>query len=158
MEKDLESIEEVYNELCKKYKLPKFKDIDNEFEISCFEKGKFLTRNILRTIEEKLELGILVLGSIVHPDGATLSSMYEVRFFTDDEKNDMYHLFKKMMKANREIGELLLGNDEREQAEFVNNFFQEWIVIKKKLKGFIGKMKESWGKDTGIEEDIGYLG
>ena len=94
-------IEKEYSNLSKKYKLPKFREIDNEFEISTLENPSFLTKNILRRIAEKLEFYIEVIGSLVHPDASSLSNMYEVRYFSDDEKNEIYRLFKKLMKINR---------------------------------------------------------
>ena len=84
--------------------------------------------------------------------------MYEIRFFSDDEKNEMYKMFKKLMKANREIVELLLDADEKKEAEFLNSFFNEWLNMKNNLKTYISKMKESWGKESTIEEDLGYFG
>ena len=74
-------IEKEYSNLSKKYKLPKFKDIDAEFEISSLDNEKFLIKNTLRKILEKLEFYIEVIGSLVHPDGSSISSMYEIRFF-----------------------------------------------------------------------------
>lgn len=151
-------IEQEYNKLCKKYKLPKFKEIDSEFEISSLENEKFLIRNILRKIAEKLEIYTEAIGNLVHPDASSLSSMYEIRFFSDDEKNGMYGLFKKLMKANREMVGLLLDTDEKNGAEFLNSFFTEWLNMKNDLRSYIGKMKESWEKESTIEEDLGYFG
>ena len=151
-------IGQEYAKLSKKYKLPKFKDIDAEFEISSLDNEKFLIKNILRSISEKLEFYIEVIGSLVHPDGSSISSMYEIRFFSEDEKNDMYNLFKRLMKIDRNVIELVLKNDEKEQSDFLNKFFIDWINIKKELLNYIKKMKDSWGKQSTIEEDIGYFG
>ena len=151
-------IEKEYEKLSKKYKLPKFKDIDSEFEISTLENSNFLMRNILRKIEEKLEYYAEVIGNLVHPDASNMSTMYEIRFFSDDEKNDMYMLFKKLMKANRSILELIVINDEKKQAEFIKIFFIEWLVLKKELIVYLNKMKECWEKSSTIEEDLGYFG
>ena len=151
-------IEKEYGNLSKKYKLPKFKDIDAEFEISALDNEKFLIKNILRSISEKLEFYIEVIGSLVHPDGSSISSMYEIRFFTEDEKNGMYRLFKKLMKTDGNVIELVLKNDEKEQADFLNKFFTDWQNMKKELLDYIGKMKDSWEKQSTIEEDIGYFG
>ncbi len=151
-------IEAEYNKLCKKFKLPKFDVIDKEFEISSLENERFLINNILRKIAEKLEIYTEAIGNLVHPDGSSLSSMYEIRFFSDDEKNDMYKMFKKLMKINREIVELLLDADEKKEADFLNGFFNEWLNMKNDLKTCISKMKESWEKESTIEEDLGYFG
>ena len=151
-------IEEEYNKLCKKFKLPKFEEIDREFEISTLENERFLINNILRRIVEKLEVYTEAIGNLVHPDASSLTSMYEIRYFSDDEKNDMYKLFKKLMKINREIVELLLDADEKKEADFLNGFFNEWLNMKNDLKAYISKMKESWEKESTIEEDLGYFG
>ena len=151
-------IEEEYSSLSKKYKLPKFKDIDAEFEISALDNEKFLIKNMLRSVSEKLEFYIEIIGSLVHPDGSSISSMYEIRFFTEDEKNGMYMLFKKLMKTHRNIVEMVLKNDEKEQSDFLNKFFADWQDMKKELLKHIEKMKDSWGKQSTIEEDIGYFG
>ena len=151
-------IEQGYNKLRKKYKLPKFNEIDSEFEISNLESARFLIKNILRRIEEKLEFYIEVIGNLVHPDASSLSTMYEVRYFSDDEKNDVYMLFKKLMKANRSIIELVLVSDEKKQTDFLKGFLNEWQDMKKELINHIGKMKDSWEKESTIEEDMGYFG
>ena len=151
-------IESEYNHLCKKLKLPKFNEIDKEFEISSLENERFLINNILKKISEKLEVYTEAISNLVHPDASSLTSMYEIRFFSDDEKDSMYGLFKKLMKANREIVELLLDADEKKEAEFLNSFFNEWLNMKKELITYISKMKESWEKESTIKEDLGYFG
>jgi len=151
-------IEKEYGKLSKKFKLPKFKEIDSEFEISNLENERFLIRNILRKVEEKLEFYIEVIGNIVHPDASSLSSMYEVRYFSEDEKNDMYMLFKKLMKSDRDVIKLILLSDEKKQADFLNSFFVDWLKMKDELINHIDKMKESWEKSSTIEEDLGYFG
>jgi hypothetical protein len=151
-------IEEEYNKLFKKFKLPKFNEIDSEFEISTLENERFLVKNILRKIAEKLEFYIDIIGNLVHPDASNISSMYEIRYLSNDEKNNMYLLFKKMMKTHRGIIGIVLNNDEKQQTEFLNNFFTEWIGFKKELIIYMGKIKDSWDKESTIEEDIGYFG
>lgn len=151
-------IEKEYSNLSKKCKLPKFKDIDDEFEISALDNEKFLIKNILRNISEKLEFYIEFISNLVHPDGSSISSMYEIRFFSEEEKNGMYKMFKRLMKIDRNIAEIVLRNDEKEQADFLNKFFNDWQNMKKELLRYIEKMKDSWEKQSTIEEDIGYFG
>ena len=151
-------IEKAYNHLCKKYSLPKFEEIDKEFEISALESQRFLIKGILKRISETLEPYAESIGNLVHPDGSSLITMHEVRFFSEDEKNEMYTLFKKFMKTGRHISELILANDEKEQAIFLSNFFSEWLAIKKNLRAYLGKMKECWENESTIDDDLGYLG
>jgi len=152
------NIESEYNALGKKYNLPKFSDLDKEFEISDIDKTNFLLRHVLRGIAEKLDFYANLISELLQPDTASLSSMHEIRFLTEDEKSDMYGLFKRIMKINRNVLELILEQDEKKQASSLNNFYSEWMEIKKELLAHISKMKESWDKETAIEEDLGYMG
>lgn len=151
-------IEKEYNNLCKKYKLPKFNEIDSEFEISTLENERFLIKGILKKILEKLEFYIDIIDRVIHPDAASLGNMYEIKYFSDDEKNDMYKLFKKLMKNNRNTIKLMLENNEKQQVYFLNKFFNEWLNIKRELAAYLSKMEESWEKESTIKEDVGYLG
>ena len=84
--------EKQYNELKKKYKLPDFKEIDFEFEVSDLEETNFLLRAIIRRIAEKLDFYSTMLEEILQPDTSNLYAMHEIRHFDDDEKKQMYEL------------------------------------------------------------------
>ena len=150
-------IEKQYNELRKKFRLPEFKDMDFEFEISDLEETNFLLRTIIRRIAEKLDFYTTMLEEILQPD-TNLYSMHEIRFFEDDEKKKMYDLYRKLMDLNRHSIELLLERNEKDEAIFINDFFDDWKELKKELLKFVKKMRESWKKETDIKEDVGYLG
>jgi len=154
----MNEIEKEYIKLSKKYNLPNFKEINEEFEIGDLENVSFLLRNILRKVAEKLEFYTNLINDIMQPDTSSLSSMHETRFFSDSEKNDMYALFKNIMKSYRNIIELVLENNEKNQAEFLKKFFSEWFKIKKQLINYLGKMKDSWEKETTVKEDLEYFG
>jgi len=153
-----DDIEKEYTKLCKKYKLPKFSDIDNEFEINDLENTRFFLRNVLRKVAEKLEFYGNLLNDLLQPDTASLSSMHETRFFHDEEKNSLHILFKKIMKSYRYAIELVLENDEKKQAEFLNSFFKDWLAMKRELLVCLDKMKKSWSSVATIEEDLAYFG
>src|SRR3989344_1527142 len=74
--------EKQYNELRKKHKLPEFKDIDFEFEISDLEETNFLLRAIIRRIAEKLDFYSTMLEEVLQPDTSNLYAMHEMKFFS----------------------------------------------------------------------------
>ena len=154
----MNELEKEYIKLSKKYNLPDFKEINEEFEIGDLENASFLLKNILRKIAEKLEFYSNLINDVMQPDTSSLSSMYETRFFSDSDKNNMYSLFKNIMKSYRNIIELVLENNEKKQAEFLKKFFSEWFEIKKQLINYLGKMKDSWEKETTVKEDLEYFG
>ena len=153
-----EEIKKEYEKLSKEYRLPKFKDIDLVFEISTLESTAFLLRNIIGKITEKIDYYTNLLEELLQPDASSLSGLHEIRFFTDDEKHKIYSLYKRLMKLNREAIETYLTQNEKNEASYIIDAFNKWLEIKKELLGYVVIMKESWDKETGMEEDLGYLG
>lgn len=150
--------EKQYNELEKKHNLPKFREMDSEFEISDLEETNFLLRTIIRKIAERMDFYTTMLEEILQPDTSNLYAMHETRFFSDDEKNRMYDLYRRLMDCNRQSIEVSLGGNENEEADFIKKIFNEWKGIKAELIMFVGKMRASWKTEADIKEDVGYLG
>ena len=151
--------EKQYNELRKKHKLPEFKEIDFEFEISDLEETSFLLRSIIRRMEEKLDFYSTMLEELLQPDTSNLYAMHEIRYFDDDEKKQMYGLYTKMMSFNRQSIEVFLTHNEKEEADFINNLFNDWKTLRQELLRFVKKIKESWKtEEADIKDDLRYLG
>jgi len=151
-------IEKEYNEVRKKYGLPEYSQLNNEFEISCIDKEEFILRQIRRKIVEKMEFFSDILEGILQPDTASLAEMYECRIFDDDEKSKAMHIFKRLMLIQKESIEAAVENSQQLNADFINKSFKEWLSLKKDLKQIIKKIIESWGKESEMEEKLGYFG
>ena len=153
-----EEIEKQYNELRKKLKLPEFKEVDYELEISDLEETNFLLRAIIRRVAEKLDFYTTMLEEILQPDTSNLYAIHETRFFDENEKKQMYELYTKLMNLNRQFIEISLNHNENDEISFINNFLEEWNGLKKELLRFVKKMKDSWKTETDIKEDVRYFG
>ena len=152
-------IEKQYIELRKKYKLPEFKEMDFEFELSDIEETTFLLRAIIRRMEEKLDFYSTMLEEILQPDTSNLYAMHETKFFDEDEKKQMYELYTKLMNFNRQSIEVSLEHNENKEADFINSLFDEWKSLKQELLMFVRKMRASWkAEEADIKEDLGYMG
>ena len=152
-------IEQQYSELKKRHKLPEFREIDSEFEISDLEETNFLLRAIVRRIAEKLDFYSTMLEDILQPDTSNLYAMHEIRYFDDDEKKQMYGLYAKLMNFNRQSIEVSLMHNEKEDADFISSLSNEWKSLKQELLKFVKKMRASWKtEEADIKEDLGYLG
>lgn len=154
-----QEIEKKYNELKKKHKLPEFREMDFEFEISSLEGTNFPMRAVVRRIAEKLDFYTTMLEEVLQPDTSSLYAMHEMKYFQADEKNAMYAIYTKLMNLNRQSIEALLERDEKSEADFIITVFDEWKKIKAELLKFVKKMRASWNaEEADIKEDLGYLG
>ncbi len=152
-------IEGKYSELRKKLKLPDFKEMDFEFEISDLEDTGFLLRMIIRKIAEKLDFYSTMLEELLQPDTSNLYALHETRYFDENDKVKMYELYTKLMNFNRQSIEVSLEHSEKTESEFINDIFIEWKPLKESLLKFVRKMRDSWNtKEVDIKEDLGYLG
>ena len=150
--------EKQYSELRKKYRLPDFKGLDFELEISDLEETNFLLRGIIRRIAERLDFYTTLIEETLQPDTGKLYSMHESRVFEEEDKKKMFEFYRKLMILSRHSVEISLMNSEKEEASFINEFMNDWGKIKAELLSYVKKMKDSWNAETEIKEDVGYLG
>ena len=150
-------VKKKYEELEKKYKLPSYKTVDADFEISTIECDDFLLREVRRKIVIKLDAYNKVLESILMPE-SNLSSLYEYQIFTDDQKKKLYLLFKKLMYFDRLSIETSVDENDKKTSSFINEFWKEWPSMKKKIHDTVKSLREGWTKDFKLKEEKTYLG
>jgi hypothetical protein len=150
-------IKEKYQELSGKYKLPSFEELDNEFEVSIIEKDNFLLREIRRAIIEKIEIYIEFLEKLLNPE-TDLSSMYESSVFNEEDRKELFEVYKKIMFFHRLSVEVSIEENDEKTSEYLNKFLGEWVEIKKRFLAVVQKTKESWVKNINIDEKLRYMG
>jgi hypothetical protein len=149
--------EKTYVELKKKYGLPEYSEAEQELEISDIE-SKQILRHVVMKIAEKLEFFTGFLDQALQPDGSSLHSMQEAKFLDEHARKKMYTAYTRLMQMNREILELSLKRNEKDDAEFIRLFFAEWKGIKPELLVFIKMMKDSWKSEEESDDYVGYVG
>ena len=113
-------IKKKYQGSAKKYKLPSFDSINNEFEISTIDEEGFILREIRRKINEKIEVYTKVLNGLLQPE-TSLSDMYEYNVFNEEERDKMFKLFKRLMFFNRMSIETSIDEDDKKTSKFIND-------------------------------------
>ncbi len=150
----------AYTALTKKYSLPPYEQLNQDFEIETLEQEAFLLRAIRNRITEKMEYCIKLLMSILQPE-QNITDLYECRMFTDEQKKSLYSLYKNLMVWMRAANILSIESTEKEEAEYLKKFYQEWTAQtgqRCQLKNVLMELKDSWSKETDVEDELGYLG
>ena len=142
-------MEKVFNDLKKKYKLPDFEKLNDEFELSSFKDidPRFLLRNIRRKIVDRITLTSRLLEGIIHPLGSSVINMSEIKYFDDNRLNEVNLLIKKLMLIERQSLVIDVDLKEAEDADFINAAFKEWLDIKKELKNIAVTLRDSWKEE-----------
>ena len=150
-------IEELYKKLQKEFSLPKYEDMDKEFEISSLEDEQFFLRHIIENIDEKISDVTKIFEGLLHPEGS-FSGYREANSFTDEEREKMLDAYKKFMFFHRRATELSIDDSDKSNAEFINDLMKEWPGMKKEALSFVKRLKDSWTKEITKKEVVRYLG
>ena len=142
-------IKEGYDKLRKKYNLPDFDKLDNEFEISNikdFDK-KFILRIIRRMINDKIIAFCNLLEGVVLPNPTSMIGLHENSFFDDEKKKSISNFLSDLMKLERESLVLDIDFSDDKDAEFINSVFDKWVGIKGFMCEVAKDMSLGWEKE-----------
>lgn len=154
----MEKIAEKYNALKKKYSLPEFSDLNRDFDLEDISPDSdILLYRIRARIFEKIDIYSKMFESMLQPD-SSLADMYEAHYISDNDKNDAYSVFKKLMQILRKSNMVSLDNSEEKNAEFIKESFSEWESLKPRIKSHIKRLLQVWNKETDIKDDLSYFG
>jgi len=152
----MDDIRKRYNELKNKHKLPKFEVLE-EFQISSLEETNFLLQGIRDKISERLQDSTDFLSDVLNPD-SNIANMYESRVFDQDEKNEAFEVFRRLMFWHRSAFEVSIIHDDASVAQFIVDFCQEWQDLKSRFLKIVVKVRNSWVTDSEQTEKLGYFG
>ena len=152
------TVKDEYEKLRKKYNLPSFDSLDQEFDLSDLEKEKTVLMDIRHSIRDKLEFGNGILDTISQPDTGSVRAMMECSFFSESEKKKAFLLSQRLMALWRGTTEAQLLNTEKSDAELIKLCYKEWPEIKEQILPFVKTMKEHWQKSMTAKQELGYFG
>jgi len=147
----------VYQRFKRKYNLPEFDAINNEFEISTIEDEQFFLREIRRKMYDRLSTLSKFLKQILFPE-ADIIDMHESRTFTDEEREKIYSLFRTILYLLRQNMLTAMDETDKKTADYIKLVWQKWKTIKRESKWIIEKSAKSWTKETELKEELAYLG
>lgn len=149
--------ESSYEKFREKYDLPSYEELNWEYEIGDIEEDELVIRNIRKKVTEKIEHTANILSGIIQPD-TEISSLHEISFFTEEEKQDVIKLYKKLMYYYRWASVLNVDDTEELNAKYIKDANEKLKEMKPKLLKIFEKLKESWTKDLTKTVDAAYFG
>ena len=136
--------------------IPNFDVLDKDFEISTIEEENFLLRNIRRKICEQIEHSPKFLEEILQP--SSMATMIEVKTLNENDIDESFELFKKLMILTREASGLDFEDSDEQNNNFIEKTLKEWPEYKQKLVEINKKRGSCWSNKTTSKEKAGYLG
>jgi len=128
----LAKLKEDYSKLQKKYGLPDFDKLNEDFGIekTAQTETDFLIKEIRESIGETLENFLRFVEAILNPVNVPMFLFPIIKSLNTEEKNKLSEIYKKLSKL--EIDALkLIDYSEKKEAEFIKNSYALWQEIKK---------------------------
>ncbi|MBS3144949.1 hypothetical protein J4208_05190 [Candidatus Woesearchaeota archaeon] len=145
---DIKDLPKAYEALQKKYTLPAYHDLNNEFELLYISASlvslDFPLRFIRRRMADRIGNAVNYLQALLQPNPGSLVLMRESSFFSSDEKLKIGDLLQQMIALERTSFVLDLQGDEKQDAHYIHETFKQWISLKKIYATFIARLPEHW--------------
>ena len=139
-----EKLKSEYEKLAKKYNLPSFEFMDNEFEISVLkvDESGILIKAILRMILSKLGTFLNYFEPVFNPS-PSMHSMTEMNNLKEAEKEEIVILYKKISIIYHQILYKELEN-EKSIADFIKDFCKSWPSTKNEVIKSLKSIENAW--------------
>ncbi|MEM3074976.1 MAG: hypothetical protein QW727_03485 [Candidatus Pacearchaeota archaeon] len=153
-----DSIKNLYKTIQKKYDLPPFKYLDENFDISKYDwnKNTFL-RDIRKMIENKFYTTLQFIELLLNPSNGSMFHFFLVNGMNGIEKSTLKNLFENLGEIEINSIALDINFDEKKEAEFIKNSCKSWEKIKPELEKIIDSIKSNW-KKTNKTKGKSYFG
>ncbi len=135
---------EEYAKLAKKYDLPSFQVLDEEFHIS-FPEDEPILIHVRRQITEKISIFSDFLEGIMHPD-TSIAGLHEASSFNEEEMQEILDLYRVLKYLERESLHTALFDSEKNNAQYIIRAFKLWHEYKERVSKILTKAKDSWSK------------
>ena len=152
----MSKLKQQYASYQAKYKLPKYEDLNREFDIDADELS-YPLRHIRKRMVETVDSYAKVLEDLMHPESG-ITTLYECKILDDSGKERVFMLYKKMMRLLRHSLAVSLLSSEKDDAAFIKDAYAEWLDIKKAYLPLALELEATWANDTDIHEQLSYFG
>jgi hypothetical protein len=147
MEKSkLKELKKDYASLQKKYNLPDFELLNQDFYIekAAEIETDYLAREIRRFVADKFSNYLRFIEAILNPINVPMFIFSIVKSINAEEKERLSEVYKKLAKTEVSLIELDIHFSEEKEAIFLKESYKTWQEIKKDIMDFMDVVKKNW--------------
>jgi hypothetical protein len=155
----IEDLEKEYEEVSKGFGLPSFEKLAEDFDVEkVLEKESvFLLRDIRRIIGDKLSAYLHLFETLLNPTSPPMFIFSVLKGMKDDEKKEIREIYQKLAKLQLKTMKLDTIYDEKKEADFVKESFEEWQDMKIKINQLLETFDKEFKEDSNSNKR-GYFG
>ncbi|MEX2017584.1 MAG: hypothetical protein WD876_03870 [Candidatus Pacearchaeota archaeon] len=144
---DLEKLKKEYGELRKKYSLPEYSKLADDFngiERASDVETDYLIREIRRYVADKLFNFHRFVEALLNPQGVPMHIFSMIKTLGPDEKKKLSDIYKEIAKIELMVMEVDLDFSEKKEAELIKYSFDIWQKIKKDFSEVLAVVRKNW--------------
>jgi len=156
---NLEILKKEYLKFQKKYSLPGFNVLNEDFEIEkvVILETDFLLREIRKHMSEKVTNLLRFIELLLNPINAPMFIFSFVKNLNIEDKKTLESIYKRIVEMELDLISLDTSYSERAEAEFIKRAHKEWQEIKKGLLSVHDSIKKNW-KNRSSKGNKSYFG
>jgi len=142
MNMDIDELKKEYAKLEGKYKLPSFKQLNEEFEIDKIEReSECLIRVIRKAMIEKIVNSVGFLEMLLNPMGAPRIYMPYFKSMSQEDKEIIEKIYGVLAELSLASLALEVEYNEKEEAELVKKIHSVWVSNRADFKKLIDNVR-----------------
>ncbi|MEK6852955.1 MAG: hypothetical protein AABX59_03685 [Nanoarchaeota archaeon] len=159
-DQNLNELKHEYEILRKKYSLPEFNKLNEEFEIERLadKKSDFILRGIRRSILNKSVNFLKFLEEFVNPSMASFASLVIQKSFADKERELVKRCYENLVALELKAAHLEIEYNEKGEVEFIKSTVKDWDDIKSDFKELAKTAEKIWKGKIEEEGIVEYFG
>lgn len=132
-DEEYEEMRKAYNKL--EYKLPPFEELEKDFDLDKISdrNKKFLLMNIRRVMVEKFSSYSQLFEALLNPTSQSRLLLRILKKLDNEKKDKLREYCDKLLNYQYEAIKMELVWDEKKEADFVNQKFNEWTKMKNEI-------------------------
>ena len=150
-ERNLEALKKDYSVLEKKYGLPSFQELNQEFEIEDLAETEtdFLLRVIRKSLAEKTAFFSKFIEVILNPgEGGSLFVFSMAKTLSQEDRKVLAKIYEQISKLQLESIKRDISYSEKEEAVFIKKIYCFWEEAKKTLLKILEVIDSNWDNET----------
>ena len=158
-ETSLDELKEEYKGFEKKYSLPSFQELNEDFDIEKITANEtdYLLREIRKAIMDKIIAYLRFVEMLLNPSSAPMFFLALVKGLNSEDKRILERMYEKLGGFEIDVIELDARYNIDDEAEFINQVFKEWKDISGDMVKMTEVLRRNWNQKSSKGER-GYCG
>lgn len=155
----LEKLKGDYEALRKKFNLPSFQQLNEEFEIERIAEHEtdILLREVRKAITEKAIAFLRFLELMINPSSAPFFLLSIIKDFSISDKKLVEKIYRKLCEFEIKAIALDLKYNEKTEAEFIRESARKWQDLQDDLQELSTLINRAWNA-TSEKKERSYFG